>query len=162
MKKLITGFILGIIACSGIVYAANYLASDISYEPTDASWEVNNVNDALNDLYENSKSNNEPVTNSPILIYTGSRSGSVNVKNLYPDDYMNFTVDNFLYKPKEVYGYASSAYPLGTYQPTGKASYSYDANTGVLSYNTGYADTGVVNNAQVIAYLSSVEVYLIP
>ena len=51
MKKLITGFILGIITCSGIVYAANYLASDISYEPTDASWEVSNVNDALNDLY---------------------------------------------------------------------------------------------------------------
>lgn len=52
MKKLITGFILGIITCSGIVYAVNYLATNISYTPANNSWEVSNVNDALDDLYK--------------------------------------------------------------------------------------------------------------
>ena len=75
MKKLITGFILGIITCSGIVYAANYLASDISYEPTDASWEVSNVNDALNDLY-NSSGNT--------VIASGISSGCLNSYNITP------------------------------------------------------------------------------
>lgn len=55
LKNNIFGLILGIILGSGIVYAANvYKAIDISYEPTDASWEVNNVEAALNDLYKNS------------------------------------------------------------------------------------------------------------
>ena len=50
MKKLITGFILGIITCSGMVYAVNYLASDISYTPADNSWDVSNVNEALDKI----------------------------------------------------------------------------------------------------------------
>ena len=50
-KKTIFSFVLGIILCSGIVYAASYLASDVAYEPEDTSWEVSNVNEALNDLY---------------------------------------------------------------------------------------------------------------
>ena len=57
MKKFIKnnlfGFILGIMLCSGIVYGTNiYESNTIEYNPTDASWEVNNVNDALNVLYD--------------------------------------------------------------------------------------------------------------
>lgn len=55
MKKIIKNnllcFVLGMLVCGGIVYAASYKADDISYIPTDESWEVNNVNDALNSLY---------------------------------------------------------------------------------------------------------------
>ena len=43
---------IGILLSGGIVYATNYLAKDVSYQPSDASWEVSNVNDALDDLYE--------------------------------------------------------------------------------------------------------------
>ena len=51
-KKTIFSFVLGIILCSGIVYGANvYHSSSIEYSPTDSSWEVKNVNDALNSLY---------------------------------------------------------------------------------------------------------------
>jgi len=52
MKKTILSFILGgiIFGCIGI-YAANYLASDVTYTPKDTNWEVNNVNEALDDLY---------------------------------------------------------------------------------------------------------------
>ena len=61
MKKIIYGIIIGIVLCSGIVYAASYLASDISYTPSDTSWKVSNVNDALNDLYSNRNDGNRPV-----------------------------------------------------------------------------------------------------
>ena len=57
MKKFILGAIVGILLCSGIVYAASYYAKDVQYEPKDTSWEVSNVNEAINSLYENSKSN---------------------------------------------------------------------------------------------------------
>ena len=57
MKKLIKnnllGFILGGLIFGGIVYASSYLATDISYTPTDTSWEVSNVNEAINSLYNN-------------------------------------------------------------------------------------------------------------
>jgi len=57
MKKIINKssiftFILGILFCNGIIYGVNlYKSEDIQYTPTDNSWEVDNVNDALNDLY---------------------------------------------------------------------------------------------------------------
>ena len=57
MKKILIGFILGGLIFGSIVYATSYYAKDVAYEPTDASWEVNNVEDALNSLYEDSKSN---------------------------------------------------------------------------------------------------------
>ena len=60
MKKLIIAFILGGIVFGSIgIYATTlYKATDIFYEPSDASWEVSNVNDAINSLYENAASNN--------------------------------------------------------------------------------------------------------
>ena len=61
MKKLIKnnlfGFIIGgiIFGSIGIYAASIYYAKDISYEPSDASWEVSNVNEALNELNEITK-----------------------------------------------------------------------------------------------------------
>ena len=52
IKNNILGFILGIIFCGGIVYAASlYNANDVAYEPTDENWEVTNVSEALDSLY---------------------------------------------------------------------------------------------------------------
>jgi len=49
---LFTFIISGILFGSIGIYAASiYYAKDISYEPSDASWEVSNVNDAINGLY---------------------------------------------------------------------------------------------------------------
>lgn len=50
-KNNVLGFILGILLCSGIVYAASYLASDVVYDPTDETWKVSNVKEALDSLY---------------------------------------------------------------------------------------------------------------
>ena len=55
MKKIIIGIILGGILFGSGVYAASYYAKDVTYTPTDESWEVSNVEDALNDLYNSSK-----------------------------------------------------------------------------------------------------------
>ena len=53
IRNNLFGFLIGMILCSGIVYAASlYYAKDVTYDPIDASWEVNNINDALDDLYK--------------------------------------------------------------------------------------------------------------
>ena len=52
MKKYIIGFILGAITFGsiGTVVALNYNAKDVSYNPNDENWNVNNVEDAIKDL----------------------------------------------------------------------------------------------------------------
>jgi len=53
MRKFILGTIFGITISVGLVYGANlYYAKDVSYQPNDSSWEVKNVNDAINSLYD--------------------------------------------------------------------------------------------------------------
>ena len=54
LKSKLFYFILGIIISGGITaYAATtMLSKDISFVPDNASWQVNNVEDALNDLYK--------------------------------------------------------------------------------------------------------------
>ena len=52
IKNNIFGFALGIILCGGIVYGANvYQSNSIEYNPTDSSWNVSNVSDAINSLH---------------------------------------------------------------------------------------------------------------
>ena len=51
-KSIIFSFILGILLCSCVVYGVNlYKSEDVLYESIDESWEVNNVNEAINSLY---------------------------------------------------------------------------------------------------------------
>jgi len=56
MNGKLKTIILTAIVCfsiSGIgVVAVNILANDIGFTPNDEEWQVNNVNDAMNDLYE--------------------------------------------------------------------------------------------------------------
>ena len=53
-NKIILMIILCIVSCGiGVTAASIYQANTIEYSPTDASWEVSNVNEALNDLYYN-------------------------------------------------------------------------------------------------------------
>ena len=66
--KLILGFILGAIIFGGIgtVVAVTLLASNISYTPSDTTWNVNNVKEAIDELYSKKK---------PLLIsYIGKNS----------------------------------------------------------------------------------------
>ena len=57
MKKICKRVLLitlGIILGTSVtVCAYNYSAKDISFTPTNENWEVNNIEDAINDLYTN-------------------------------------------------------------------------------------------------------------
>ena len=92
---------IGVILCSGIVYVSGYLASDISYTPTDASWEVSNVEDALDSLYN---SVNNELSTTKTLKYenvldeftirpsNGNASGSnIEPVNIGEDNFYNLT-----------------------------------------------------------------------
>ena len=55
MKKIFKNrlfiFILGmVVSLSGVVVASNYIASDISYTPSDSNWKVSNVAEAINSI----------------------------------------------------------------------------------------------------------------
>lgn len=56
MKKIFKNrlfiFILGVLMTSVSVYAVSYLATDVTYSPKDTNWRVDNVHDALDELYE--------------------------------------------------------------------------------------------------------------
>ena len=94
MKKVVLGFILGGLIFGSIgIYAASYYAKDVSYEPSDASWEVSNVNDAINSLYEMSLE----LDNSGSGIVDLGLGTSFDIKTLAPNvDYKNLTKDSFI------------------------------------------------------------------
>ena len=77
MKKIILSFILGAIifgTCSFAFASYLYRAEDIEFKPTNSEWNVTNVNEAIDDLYNNKT----PITYSGTL-----SSGSLNY-NGYP------------------------------------------------------------------------------
>ena len=85
MKKLINkdrifSFLLGVILCGGIVYAANYMASDVTYKPKNKEWKVSNVNDAIDSLYNSRKCNMNgtvPEISGKLIPITLSNDGTV-------------------------------------------------------------------------------------
>ncbi len=57
MKKTIIGIIIGIVVGTiSTVVASSYIASNIAYTPKDSTWKVDNVEDAIDELY--TKDNN--------------------------------------------------------------------------------------------------------
>lgn len=51
-KGFVKGFIFGSVLFVGIATLVAYTASEITYTPSDSSWNVSYVKDALDDLYE--------------------------------------------------------------------------------------------------------------
>jgi len=141
MKKLLLGFILGILLCSGIVYAASYVASDISYtkEGTQTT-----VNDALNDLYKNATSSK--------IHYLGE--GTIfDIKSLFPDKYNSLTEDNFIVGATSGPYTISGFYKYGNGEFKGAAtgftiSKSYDSETGILTTNGCSQAVDILQNGE--------------
>ena len=53
LKSLVLGLLIGVIMTSGIVYAATLIdSSAVSYSPDDETWNVDNVETALDDLFD--------------------------------------------------------------------------------------------------------------
>ena len=80
-KTIITFIISGILFGSIGVYAASYYAKDVSYQSSDASWEVSNVNDALNELYQNISNGNAYIFTHNTSNGTHSYTVEKNMKN---------------------------------------------------------------------------------
>ena len=156
MKKYITGIIIGILISSSSVFAINYLykADEISYDPKDTSWDVDNVNSAIGDLY--SKLDNNKVFN----LGTGT---SFNIKQmsetkgnaLYGIDWSNLTNDNFIIANltgQTQYNTSGSGLnPAWSGHPAfvdfTAAKKSYNQSNGILTINNAYAWGYVAGNA---------------
>ena len=91
MKKIIKSrvfaFVLGAIIFSGITGVAAYtiFASDIGYTPKDTAWEVDNVKDAIDELYEKKTTLNLIYSDLPTSAYDATITRTT---NLNPGKYL--------------------------------------------------------------------------
>lgn len=89
MKKIILGIVIGIVLCSGVVCAFNYSASDISY--SNEELDVENVNDALDNLFKNLSKK----VSSATTIYNYAGPSSSGIASTYITKSYVFTEENF-------------------------------------------------------------------
>ena len=152
MKKLfhnsLFSFFLGIIVASvGIVSATvTILSYQVTYEPNDNEWNVNTVEDALDDLY----------TKASVIsgnIYYLGEGTSFDLKTIIPSvDYTKLTADNFIVEAQSkasttIGGFTSGGPSSDFIQGSTTLNKSYNASTGVLSahynvYAIGHLYTG--------------------
>ena len=101
MKKIIFGIAIGVILCCGVVYAASlYKSEDVSY--TKDGWEVDNVSEALDSLYDSTKNGDfaplnfkSNATYSTVNITSGSMVCSGNILELQlPTEYTELTINS--------------------------------------------------------------------
>lgn len=134
-------FILGglIFGSIGIYGANNYQSNAIEYNPTDTSWEVSNVNEALNSLYKNQKTSKIEKYAMNIVKY-GYRDCRIDISKI--DGYENLTIDNIIVSinnvglaPTLMDGWASGEFHIG----------NYDASNGIITMtsNDYYTFQGV-------------------
>ena len=123
VKNNLFGFLLGFLLCSGIVYAATlYNASDITYKPTDASWEVSNVSEALNVL-KNKLDDARGIENMTLVTtlsesagYTFAEEGQYMVVS-YASKWAHGNMDNSLRRPEITHSFtnATEVFSFTTY-----------------------------------------------
>lgn len=160
MKDKIIYFILGILFSSITVYATSaFTAREISYSPEDETWQVENVQEAINELKTTCSSAVIPGNTNVYYIGDGT---SFDIKTKFPDiDYTQLTKDNFIVELNDSYDYHERQRSPDDYYWWGKKIYlnkSYNASTGVLSafvYAAAYKDSSLVyaHNHKVKAYL---------
>ena len=80
-KSNILSFIVGalLFGCIGTVAAYNLLAKDVKYTPSDSTWEVDNVKDAIDELYIKS---NKEILNRFTTTLRAATSHTVNAEAL--------------------------------------------------------------------------------
>lgn len=103
IKVIVAVIITTLIVGTGTVYATySYLASNISFTPTDSSWEVTNVEDALNDLYDKTYD-----INFDDFVFTDSSSFSYRLPNRQTS--IELTKGKYIIISNGVTGYAKSS-----------------------------------------------------
>ena len=145
MKKILKSrlftFALGLIVAGSIgVCAYTISSSDVSYDNSTSGLEADNVNDALDNLYDMAAN-----AGSTLSIVELGTAASYNISELYPDiDYTKLTLDNFFYKISDrAFGNVtsnmrgSSSAAFGVSAPT----VSYDNTTGVVTFTQANINT---------------------
>lgn len=101
MKKFILGIVIGgiVFGTIGSVVAYNYNAKDIGYTPSDNTWEVNNVGDALKDLKDQKDENKTySFIDKGIEDFQGSRTQNKTLtKTIDKGKYIVATADSFAF-----------------------------------------------------------------
>ena len=105
MKKILFSklfiFLLGVVVTStSIVFASNYIASDIAYTPKDSNWHVSNVAEAINSIELSKTSDNYSIDER--IVGTWIDGKPIYRKMLYPnstyvDDNVEKLVDIKIY-----------------------------------------------------------------
>lgn len=146
---ILTAVISAIFTCSITVAAVHMTAKEIPFTSTDETWNADNVEDAMNDLYVLGVTANNVKMES---LGTGT-SHSYDMKALYPDEYQNFTVDDFVVEVKS--GSNSSKYSCSQctlnntdHTSSSSGSYSltknYDATTGIFTASASVSSSGSI------------------
>lgn len=118
-KRIITGFILGTIfslIISGItVFASIALSKDITFIPKSSKWNVNNVQDAIDDLYTKAEAT---------YCVTGTIVCDETCGNDVGYELLSWTPSKFVVRGIDTYGYNVFIY-------------NNTVDTGVNNYHTG-------------------------
>jgi hypothetical protein len=149
MKKIIKNpiftFILGALIFGGIVGVSAYtiFANDIGYTPKDSSWEVDNVKDAIDDLY--TKKNGGLYEEILFMIPSQNGSGydmtALNYDgNIY---YYDIPADGINTKGLKYIGWTQDSSDSSTYYAKENGYYMYKAGYGATANGT-YYDAGSV------------------
>lgn len=139
LKNRMFLIIITIILTAGTTVFATivYNANQIGYTPSDSTWNVNNVDTALNDLYNIQKNNS-------LKVYSLGTGTSFDIKTLYPEiDYTKITEDNFIVGATSLSAGTPMLAKVGSWVGSQvsisvnvNTSKSYDASSGILTVSS--------------------------
>ena len=102
VKSRVFAFILGAILFGsiGVVSAYTLFANDIGYTPNDATWEVSNVKDAIDDLYEKGVLNISSLQTfeNTSLSSTRETSNNISLSDLFIKNFSSFFIRDRIHK----------------------------------------------------------------
>lgn len=165
-KKFIIGMLSGVLLASTVgVVAVKLTAKEIPFTSEDVEWQVDNVEDAMNDLYASSKESkkiliaeNYVCNGSNKISGTGGYGAvmkhAIDVSSI--DGYDELEVDDFIIEVVEISGGCNAKTSA-----TRETSKEYDKETGILTLNNygyvwnqqtnnGYSDLHVVVNVWLV------------
>ena len=122
--KLIIGIVIGILLSGITVYAATYISKDITFSPSDENWNVNNVEDALNELYQNNGLKSVPIqVGTGALNFSSGSTGIVVPATYSNEEYLSLSNNVFTVKKP---GYYVFAITVGSSQSNTSAAGGYN------------------------------------
>lgn len=134
--KVIIAFILGAILASGVTVYAVINAGSINY--TKEGTQIQNVEQALNDLYEKNKTKN---TTRTLVATLEWNSTSYNIDMTSYEGWQNFTTENFAVVVTGIYANEAK----NRYRTFEDSNFSYDATTGNLHIDIWCGISAVVD-----------------